>query len=163
MLRIGVYLVLGFLAIFLQSTVFSSWPSETLRLELVWILVLSLAFSSTLAECGGLIVFLGLMEDLAGTPFLGFFVTIYFLLASLMRAFIAHMFVETLWARLVWVGIFTLLAFVVEWGLLAAIGYGSNLRGYALTYTLLQGLVNMVLAAIMLPLLDRLDHLLYNR
>ncbi len=162
MTRIIVYLFLGFMALFLESTLLSSWPSETLRFDFVWILVLALAFSSTLAESGFIIICLGLMEDISGTPFLGFFATIYFTFAAVLRAFIAHMFVETLWARLLWVGIITILAYALEWGLLELVGRSQGLRSYLITYAPLQALVNMVLAAILLPSLDRLDGLIYE-
>jgi hypothetical protein len=162
MLRFVVYLFLGFLALFLESTIFSSWPSATLRLNFVWIIVLFLGFTTTLGECGVLAICLGLMGDIAGAPFLGFFATIYFSLVALLRGFIAHIFVETLWARLLWVGIFSLLAILMEWGLLELVGGSEGLRSYLLTYALPQAVVSMVLAAIMLPLLDRLDDFIYN-
>ncbi len=162
MLRIIAYLIVGFFALLLESTLFASWPSVTLRFEFVWILVLFLAFSSPLNECGPIAIGLGLMEDITGAPFLGFFATVYFSFAVLLRAFIAHMFVETLWARLLWVGIFTLLALSLEWGLLAAMGRSEGIQSYLLTYALLQSLVNMVVAAFFLPLLDRVDELVYS-
>lgn len=162
MVRILVYFLIGFFALLIESTVLASWPSSTLRFEFVWILVLFLAFSSPLSECGLLVIGLGLMEDITGAPFLGFFATVYFAFAVLLRTFIAHMFVETLWARLLWVGIFTLLAMTMEWGLLAAMDKSEGIQNYLLTYALLQSLVNMVVAAFLLPLMDRVDDLVYN-
>jgi len=149
-------------ALLLESTLLSSWPSNGLRFDLVWILVLFLAFSSPLIECGLIILCLGFMEDLSGTPFIGFFATLYFFFAVLLRAFIVHMFVETLWARLLWIGIFTLFAFMAEWCLLIVIREDVSLPGYLLSYALLQAPVNMVAAAFLLPFLDRLDDWIYH-
>lgn len=163
MLRFIVFVLLAAVALLLQTTWLSPWPSQTLRFEFVWIIVLYLGFATNLTESGLTVITLGFMEDLTGTPFIGFFASIYFLFFILLRSFITHMFVETLWARLLWVGILSLLATVAEWGLMAAVGQGGGIRPFLLTYGLLQSLVNMVVAAILFPLFDRLDGMLYNR
>lgn len=155
-----IFFVIGFFGVFLESTLVAAWPSQTLRLELVWVLLLYAAFSWPLTICGALAIALGFMTDLAGTPFLGLFASIYFVTVVILRAFIAQMFIETLWARLLWIGIFTLLASVMEWGLLECISRAEGLRNYLLVYTVPQCLFNMVLAAFLLPLLDRVNVLM---
>lgn len=157
MLLFVVYLALCFLALFFNSTVFSNWPTAYVRFEFIWILVLYLAFTKTLGKCGLLVICLGLIEDIGGAPFLGFFATIYFFCAVLLRTFISHMFVETLWARLLWVGIFSFLALLLEWGLLEGVSESQGLRNYLFPYVFLQSIMNMVLAAVQIPLLDRLE------
>jgi len=162
MLRYFAFLFLAFLGLLLESTWLSGWPSETLRFDIVWVLILYLGFTTNLHESGLLVLSLGLMADIAGSPFLGFFATVYFAIFCLLRSVIAHIFVETLWARLLWVAILSLLATFGKWGLMAVMGRGPDIDHFLLTYGLLQPLVTMVLAACLFPLLERIDGFLYG-
>lgn len=161
MIRFIVYITIGFLFLFVESTWLAAWPSKSIRLELVWILVLFLGFSMTLRESGFIVISLGLMEDLIGTPFMGLYAAIYFMFVALIRSFSAHMFMETLWARLLWVGILTVFAMIMEWMLMAVLGQSEGIGSFVLAFGLLQGLMNMLLAAIMLPLLDRCEGFIF--
>jgi rod shape-determining protein MreD len=153
--RFLLLLGIGFVAIYLESAILAAWPVPSLRFELVWVILLFAAFSSPLLVCGPLAVLLGFMKDLAGTPFLGLFASIYFFGIIVLRAFIQKMFIETLWARVLWIGIFTILASAMEWGLLEIAHYGEGLRQHMIVYTVPQCLLNMLLATLLLPFLDR--------
>lgn len=163
MLRAALFIALAFLALYVETTFLSSWPSANLRFDLVWLIVIYLALSAPLSQCGPLAIMLGLMEDMAGAPFLGFFATVYFCVVVSLRAFMVHLFVETLWARLIWVGILTIMALLLEWGLMALMGMADGIRTLFLTYVLFQSLINMVVAALFFPLLERVDQFSYRQ
>ncbi len=157
MIRYIVYVCLGAGAIFLQTTFLALWPSELLRFELLWLLVLFLAFATPFSQSAAIVISLGFMADLSGSPFVGFFAIVYFLFTAFLRVFMAHMFVETMWARLLWVGLLTLAVLCVEWGMLKLMGQGSGLRAYIMAYGILQSLVTMATSIVVMPLLDRVE------
>ncbi len=157
MIRFFLFLLIALIALLLESSWFAAWPTDRWRLELVWLLVLYLGFSVSLREGAILIILLGLIEDLWGTPVLGFFTTLYLLFFILLRTFIANLYVETLWARLMWVGAVSLLATLVEEGLMSLLGMGTGLHRFFLTHGLVQALFNMIAAAVLFPLLERLE------
>jgi len=163
MLRYLVFLALALVAIIFESTDLATWPTEALRFELLWIMVLYLGFSTSLLEGAVTVLTLGFLTDLAAGPFVGLYATVFFLFFALLRGFIAHMFVETLWARLLWVGILSVAANAVEWCLLMAMGEGSGMRNFIWSFGLLQSVMNMLVAAFLFALLDRVEGHLYKR
>ena len=156
-MRFVVYTLFGFIAILLETSFFPAWPTEMLRLELVWILFFYVALTRPLPESLGAAVFFGLLEDMAGTPFVGFFVTLYLLIVMFLRLFMVQLFFEALWSRLVWLGLFSFVLLTLEWGLLKLIQEEAGLRFYVLTYGVLQSVMNIGIAALLFPLLSRME------
>ena len=162
MVRYLVFVGLAVLAVIVESAHLAIWPTQALRFELVWIMVLYLGFSTSLLESAATVLTMGFLTDLTAGPFFGLYATIFFLFFALLRSFIAHMFVETLWARLLWVGIFSVMANAVEWCLLAAMGKEGGMQGFLWSFGLLQSVMNMFVAIILFAILDRMEGFLYS-
>jgi len=157
MKRFGIYFVLGLVFLFIESTLLTGWPTQNIRLQLVWICILYLGFRGPLRQNSLLALLLGLIADALGTPFLGPLATVYFLTVVLLRVFTAQMFVETLWARLSWVGILSIAATLFRWGLLVIAGRSDIVQSFSLSYSTLQAFINMATAALLFPVFEKLD------
>lgn len=162
MVRYLVFVSLAVLAVIVEGTHLATWPTQALRFELVWIMVLYLGFSTSFLESALTVLTMGFVTDLAAGPFLGLYATIFFLFFALLRSFIAHMFVETVWARLLWVGILSVTANAVEWCLLAAMGKESGMQSFLWSFGLLQSVLNMFVAIVLFAVLDRIEAFCYG-
>lgn len=163
MIRFLLFFSLMLLALFLQGTWLFAWPAATLRFEWVWIGVLYLAFTTPAEEGSLLVLLVGLVEDLWASPFIGFFASIYLFYFALIRIFIAHLYYETLWARLLWVGVISVFATMTEAGLLGLMGRAAAAQSFLMSYGFIQSGFNMLVAAVCFPLLDRLQKAVISR
>jgi rod shape-determining protein MreD len=156
------FLFLGSVFHLLQTTWLQLWPSPSLRIEFVWICVLYLGFFHNFMKSSFTAVGLGFITDLFSSPFLGFYASSYLLIIIFLRIFIAHIFIETLWSKLLWVGVLSLAAFFIEWLLFLLVGREQGIQNFILTHAIPQTLMNTACAMIVLPFLGRLEKILYR-
>ncbi|MDO8461847.1 MAG: hypothetical protein Q7S98_03190, partial [Deltaproteobacteria bacterium] len=71
------FILFGFFCLLIQGSLISSWPPARLHLEIVLLIALYLGFFGTTISGLWIIIILGTMVDLVGSPSLGLMTVIY--------------------------------------------------------------------------------------
>jgi len=113
----------GIFAIVLESTWLSGWPTEMLRFDFIIIAIAALSFYKEWTSALPVVVFLGIMMDMAcGGPF-GLSVLSYLIIYGCIRAIIAKISFQAGFALLLWIAIISLMdKFICSLFLLASTG-----------------------------------------
>ena len=124
--------------------------------NVLWVVLMTYAFRHPLKDSGVLAVLLGVFLDFMGTSQVFLFGWIFFVLIALLRSFISKMFVETFWAKALWIGIFTALGIVLEWLGLELMGDAVGRRWLLFSELLPRVLGNTALMLVLGPYLSKL-------
>ncbi len=133
------------------ESVFIHFPLSHIRVDLLWLLVLSVGFRMSLFPGGFYVLGLAWIQESFGVPFHGLkglsYITIYLLL----RAGKSRVFFEVGPALVLWVVVLTLLERVCEMGLLFWQGYETS---WNIVVLLLTAFLNGFVALLFFPFLE---------
>lgn len=139
-------------AAFLLEGLWAHFPHPYVRVDFVWLIVLSLSFTQQLFPGSLSVTFLGLARESIGASLHGPTVAAYLLIYFFIRIIQRQVFLGERVSQVLWVFVFTLAYKAIEMGLMAWKGFPSSWDSLTLLVT---ALLESLVAIWFLPFLKR--------
>lgn len=163
MRRFWLFLIYGVLAVALESTVLSDFPTHTLRVDLILLAVISLALAEDERGAIESVIAMGLLLDVASSAPFGLATFSSLLVYWFIRMIVSKISVEVWVARFVWVMLASLLSKIITVILTLVWSGNISVVEALLRIGLPQAIFDGLVGLIMIPLIMKYDGLTWEK